>query len=111
MYRAAPKLLAALKALEDRAGVVIENDTDDGKPEDVELVAAWKAARAAIAQAEGAVTDPAAVARPRVVVEVSGGVAEVTECPDGVDVDIVDHDNIEAEKEDELAALMGRAVP
>ncbi|MEW6775055.1 MAG: hypothetical protein AB1405_02060 [Bdellovibrionota bacterium] len=32
----------------------------------------------------------------RVKVEVSGGVAEVTECPPQVDVVIVDHDNCEA---------------
>ena len=31
--------------------------------------------------------------RYRVVVEVSGGVAEVTTCPDQIDVEIIDHDN------------------
>jgi hypothetical protein len=31
----------------------------------------------------------------RVVIEVSGGVAEVTECPDDVEVIIIDHDNEE----------------
>ena len=30
-----------------------------------------------------------------VIVEVSGGVAEVTECPEGVEVKIIDHDNME----------------
>lgn len=30
-----------------------------------------------------------------VTVEVSGGVADVTGCPDGVEVDIIDHDNEE----------------
>jgi len=29
----------------------------------------------------------------RVVVEVTGGVAEVTTCPDQIDVEIIDHDN------------------
>jgi spermidine synthase len=37
----------------------------------------------------------------RVIVEVSGGVAWVTHCPDGVEVIIIDHDNEEAD-EDEL---------
>jgi hypothetical protein len=31
-------------------------------------------------------------------VEVTGGVAEVTDCPDGVEVEIVDHDDLEAER-------------
>ena len=31
----------------------------------------------------------------RVTIEVSGGVAEVTECPASVEVDIIDHDNEE----------------
>lgn len=30
-------------------------------------------------------------------VEVSGGVAEVTECPEGVEVEIIDHDDLKAE--------------
>ena len=38
----------------------------------------------------------ACYAMPQVVVEVSGGVAEVTHCPDWVDCEIIDHDNIEA---------------
>lgn len=29
----------------------------------------------------------------KVIVEVSGGVAYVTECPDDVEVEIIDHDN------------------
>lgn len=33
----------------------------------------------------------------KVVIEVLGGVAEVTECPDDVEVVIIDHDNEEAE--------------
>jgi hypothetical protein len=33
----------------------------------------------------------------KVVIEVYGGVAEVTSCPDDVDVEIIDHDNLEAE--------------
>lgn len=33
----------------------------------------------------------------KVTVEVTGGVAEVTDCPDGVEVEIIDHDNLEAE--------------
>lgn len=36
----------------------------------------------------------------QVVIEVSGGVAEVTSCPDCVEVTIIDHDNLEAEEED-----------
>ncbi len=36
----------------------------------------------------------------KVVIEVLGGVAEVTECPDDVEeVEIIDHDNEEAEAE------------
>lgn len=31
----------------------------------------------------------------KVVIEVSGGVAEVTTCPEGVEVVIIDHDNEE----------------
>ena len=33
----------------------------------------------------------------RVVIEISGGVAEVTHCDDGVEVTIIDHDNEEDE--------------
>ena len=33
----------------------------------------------------------------KVVIEVHGGIAEVTECPDDVEVEIIDHDNEEAE--------------
>ena len=29
----------------------------------------------------------------KVIIEVSGGVAEVTQCPEGVEVEIIDHDN------------------
>ena len=32
---------------------------------------------------------------PRVIVEVTGGVAEVTDNPGGVTVDIIDHDNLD----------------
>ena len=32
-----------------------------------------------------------------VVIELLGGVAEVTECPDDVEVEIIDHDNEETE--------------
>jgi hypothetical protein len=35
----------------------------------------------------------------KVVVEVSGGVAEVTHCPPNVEVEIIDHDDLEAELE------------
>lgn len=35
---------------------------------------------------------------PRVLIEVLGGVAELTECPPGVAVEIVDHDNEETEQ-------------
>jgi len=34
-----------------------------------------------------------------VIVEVYGGIAEVTHCPVGVEVDIIDHDNLEAERD------------
>lgn len=37
----------------------------------------------------------------QVKVEVSGGVAEVTECPDGVEVEILDHDNEDCGEEGE----------
>ena len=53
LIAAAPDLLAALIAAEDRMAVVLENDTDEGKPEDAALVSAFKAARAAIAKATG----------------------------------------------------------
>lgn len=33
----------------------------------------------------------------KVIIEVTGGVAEVTQCPDDVMVEIIDHDNQEAE--------------
>lgn len=32
----------------------------------------------------------------KVVIEVSGGVAEVTKCPKNVEVIIIDHDNLES---------------
>ncbi len=32
-------------------------------------------------------------AKHKVIVEVEGGCAEVTSCPDGVEVEIIDHDN------------------
>lgn len=32
----------------------------------------------------------------KVIIEVSGGVAEVTSCPENVEVEIIDHDNLEA---------------
>lgn len=35
----------------------------------------------------------------KVIVEVYGGVAEVTYCPPGVEVEIIDHDNEEAEND------------
>lgn len=47
---------------------------------------------AAIAAAEAGQVEPL-----RVVVEVEGGVADVTTCPPGVDVEIIDHDNLEAD--------------
>jgi len=34
----------------------------------------------------------------KVVIEVSGGVAEITQCPDGVEVLIIDHDSTEGER-------------
>lgn len=36
----------------------------------------------------------------RVVVEVSGGVPYVTHCPEGVEVEIIDHDNESAPEEE-----------
>ena len=36
----------------------------------------------------------------KVVVEVRGGVAEVTQCPPGIEVEIIDHDNRDAEAEE-----------
>jgi hypothetical protein len=36
----------------------------------------------------------------KVVIEVLGGVASVAKCPDGVEVEIIDYDNIEAEAEE-----------
>lgn len=33
---------------------------------------------------------------PRVVIEVQGGVAEITQLPPGIEVEIIDHDNEEA---------------
>lgn len=53
LIAAAPELLAALKACEDRLALVLECDCDDDKPEDTETIAAFAAARAAIAKAEG----------------------------------------------------------
>jgi hypothetical protein len=40
----------------------------------------------------------------KVVVEVRGGVAEVTDCPHGIEVEIIDHDNREAAAEEEQHA-------
>jgi hypothetical protein len=48
------------------------------------------AARAAIAKATGA---PHKTTPTKVTVEVTGGVAAVTSCPAGVQVEIIDHDN------------------
>ena len=42
--------------------------------------------------------NPAEQHNHKVVVEVYGGIAEVMQCPDGVEVEIIDHDNIEAER-------------
>lgn len=53
LIAAAPDLLAALRAAEDRLALVIECDTDDGKPECAANAAALAQARAAIAKAEG----------------------------------------------------------
>lgn len=39
--------------------------------------------------------------KPRVVIEVSGGVAYVTHCPEGVEVEIIDHDDESAPEEEE----------
>jgi hypothetical protein len=39
----------------------------------------------------------------KVVVEMRGGVAEVTECPPGIDVEIIDHDQREAAHDDRAA--------
>ena len=39
--------------------------------------------------------------RPKVVVQVRGGVAEVVRCPTGVQVQIIDHDNLDAEAADQ----------
>ena len=36
----------------------------------------------------------------KVIVEVRGGVAEVTQCPAGIEVEIIDHDNRDAEAEE-----------
>jgi len=33
----------------------------------------------------------------KVVIEVYGGIADVTSCPPGVDIEIIDHDNLAAE--------------
>ncbi len=35
----------------------------------------------------------------KVVITVLGGVAEVESCPDGIEVEIIDYDNLEAEAE------------
>ena len=44
--------------------------------------------------------DPGTVERRhKVVISVRGGVAEVQSSPDGVEVEIIDHDNLEAEAE------------
>jgi hypothetical protein len=69
--------------------------------------------RAAIAQAEADLSRAETGAPLRVVIEVSGGVAEVTVCPPGVDVEIVDHDNtieavLERQREDHDASLAGK---
>lgn len=42
----------------------------------------------------------------RAIVEVHGGIAEVTECPVGVEIDIIDHDNAESEYEADIRADM-----
>ena len=41
----------------------------------------------------------------KVIIEVSGGVADVTSCPDDVEVEIIDHDN-----EDFICSKCGKAV-
>ncbi len=38
----------------------------------------------------------------KVIIEVLGGVAEVTQCPDDVEVEIIDHDNLDEEPQEEL---------
>jgi len=38
--------------------------------------------------------------KPKVVIEVLGGVAYVTNCPEGVEVEIIDHDKESAPEEE-----------
>lgn len=53
LIAAAPDMLAALIEAEDRLAMVLENDTDEGRPVDGSIVIAWERARAAIAKATG----------------------------------------------------------
>lgn len=78
------KLLTICKAMHAEMGV--------GKI--IQSRAVFDALTEAIAEAE--TTLP--MLKLKVVVEVSGGVAEITEQPDGVDVEIIDHDNLEDER-------------
>ena len=39
----------------------------------------------------------------RVVIEVYGGVADCTECPSDVEVEIIDHDNLEEDECDTIS--------
>lgn len=82
-----------------------------GKPDDGKLLIAAKAAaryigyghgdqievwdrlNSAIGERRNKLDKPVASKPLRVVVEVLGGVAEVTTCPAGVEVEIIDHDN------------------
>lgn len=95
LIAAAPELLNACHALEQAVHLwFTEGSRASGQLRDLRKLLVddtMKQTRAAIAKATGGNSAPSAPHK--VVVEVLGGVAEVTTCPPGVDVQIIDHDN------------------
>lgn len=94
-----------LGALIDAAGM-LEHYASGRRPNNwdgstrTQTLSTLRDCQAVIAAARG--VERAATPPPlNVTVEVDGGIAEVTQCPAGVDVRIIDHDNLEAEREAE----------
>lgn len=88
-----PILIAAklLDALQNLAGLYA--DMLDDMADTVDDSHPYAKAREAIALATGETLPE--FNKPLVIIEVSGGIAEVTSKPDHIDVDIIDHDNLE----------------
>jgi len=88
LIAAAPELLEHLRNVVEMASSVTanwENGDLDAAVRNLDRIAT--AAQTAIAKAEA--TDSGTT----IVIEVTGGVAEITRCPDDIEVESIDHDN------------------